>query len=351
MKTPDRILVFQTAFLGDVILTIPLIQVLKDRFPSAEIDVVTIPRAAEILSHHPAITAVIPYDKRSSEQGIIGIFTLSRKLMDRSYDIAIVPHRSIRSALIIWLSRSKMRIGFTTNAGRFLFTHRVLYQQGIHEIERNLSLLQPLFNPGKEKILPSLYPSHDDKNVVDKFLAEMKLQSGERCITLAPGSVWKTKRWPMERYSALSTLVKNNGWKVVLIGGPEDKVLCDEIVRQNGDGVINSAGLLSLLQSAELIGRSSLLVSNDSAPMHLGVAMRTPVIAIFGATVPAFGFYPYGERDVVIEITGLSCRPCSIHGGDQCPIKTFDCMVRISPEEVFRKILTLLNQPIVSSKL
>ena len=99
-----------------------------------------------------------------------------------------------------------------------------------------------------------------------------------------------------------------------------------------------------MLQSAEVIRRCSLLVSNDSAPMHLAIAVETPVVAIFGATIPGFGFAPYGKHDAVIETDGLTCRPCSIHGGNTCPITTFDCMVRISSDVVYDKAVEVIER-------
>ena len=105
--------------------------------------------------------------------------------------------------------------------------------------------------------------------------------------------------------------------------------------------MFSAAGKLSLLESADLIGRCAVLVTNDSAPLHLGMAMRTPVIALFGPTVPRFGFGPRGKHDEVVEQHGLACRPCSIHGGKSCPIGTFDCMRRITPEIVLNRVQNL----------
>jgi heptosyltransferase-2 len=111
--------------------------------------------------------------------------------------------------------------------------------------------------------------------------------------------------------------------------------------------VFNVAGKLSLLQSAELIKRSHVIISNDSAPMHLAVAVATPVVAIFGATVPEYGFAPRGAHDIVIETKGLKCRPCSIHGGKTCPIGTFECMIAITPELVVNKVMPFLRKMVV----
>jgi heptosyltransferase-2 len=133
------------------------------------------------------------------------------------------------------------------------------------------------------------------------------------------------------------------GFNVLLVGSREDEELCREICAMTQTNkVVNAAGKLSLLQSAELIRHCRVLISNDSAPMHLAVAVGTPVVAIFGATVPEFGFAPRGPHDIVIETKGLKCRPCSIHGGKKCPIKTFECMMAITPEIVVKKAKSLI---------
>ncbi len=347
MKSPDSVLVFQTAFLGDVVLTLPMIQILRKNFPLAELDVVTTPRAAELLAHHPAISAIITYDKRQSQKGIMGILALAQTLRLRKYDAAVVPHRSFRSALVIALSNIPVRIGFSTSAGRFFYNYIGEYVRSKHEIERNYALVTPYGIKVNSRELPSLYPSLDDVNAVNKFLFEREILQQRKLIAIAPGSVWNTKRWLLERFSELSVLLAYDGWEIILVGGKEDAELGEAIVESAKHKNIHDAtGKLSLLQSAELIGRCKVLVTNDSAPLHIGVAMRTPVIAIFGATVPSFGFAPYGKDDIVIETHGLLCRPCAIHGGNKCPIGTFDCMKKIETRMVYGKVNQLLNRDV-----
>ena len=164
----------------------------------------------------------------------------------------------------------------------------------------------------------------------------------DRLVAVAPGSVWATKRWPVEKYADVVRALQAEGWYVVCVGSREDAPLCADLLRRAGAG-INAAGRLTLLQSAELLRRCRALISNDSAPMHLAVAMRTTVVAIFGATVPAFGFAPMGENDVVIETEGLTCRPCAIHGGPRCPIGTFVCMHQITADRVLESVRRILH--------
>lgn len=345
MRQIDHILIVQTAFIGDAVLTLPLIQQTKEFFALSKIDVVAVPRAAELFKNHPAIHEVIPFDKRGSDKGVKGLFELVKRVGRRKHSLALVPHRSIRSALLTWMLRVPIRIGFSRSAGRFLFTKTVKYQPDDHEIERNLSLLSGLGIDPRAGQLPRLYPSDADARKVDKLLLELEVGNAANLIGIAPGTIWNTKRWLKERFAFLAAQLAQDRFEIVLVGGKEDVELCAEI-RQLSDSkqVYDVSGKLSLLQSAELIGRCHVLISNDSAPMHFAVAMRTPVVAIFGATVPAFGFAPRGRFDVVVESRGLDCRPCTSHGGDKCPIKTFECMGNITHERVHARVMEVLEK-------
>ena len=335
----NKILVVQTAFLGDVILTLPLIQRIKKNFPAASIDVVVVPAAANLLENHPAVSAIILYDKRGTDKGLNGFVRLRRLLAANRYDLAIVPHRSLRSALLTLLTGVPLRVGFDRSSGSHFYNHIVQYRADHHEIERNLSLLEPLGVAASEREMPSIYPSAADGVAIDRLFNECGISGLKGVVAIAPGTIWNTKRWHKERFAEVAKTMSGQGYPVVLIGSKEDCELCEEIRQLSGEtNVVNSAGVLTLRQSAELIRRSRVLLSNDSAPMHIAVAVRTPVIAIFGATVPEFGFGPYGERDVVVQTTPLACRPCSIHGSKECPIKTFDCMNNITAEKVIQSM-------------
>jgi heptosyltransferase-2 len=342
MTSPKKILVLHTAFLGDVILTLPLLQYLHDEFPDATITAVVTPACAPVLAHHPAVAEVMEYDKRGKARGPAGLLKIASDIRGRKFDVAIIPHRSLRSALVCRLANIPMRIGFDRSAARFLLTHIVKYNPADHEILRNLSLSTPLGRSVRHMILPRLFPSTGDRSSVDELLG--KSRNFPDMIAVAPGSVWNTKRWPESRYVDLLRLLAADSLGIVLIGGKEDDELCDRIQHAVGSvSVVNTAGKLSPLQSAELISRCLVLVSNDTAPMHMGVAMQVPVIAIFGPTVPSFGFAPVGRSDRIVETMGLKCRPCGIHGGKSCPVHTFECMLAISVARVHNEVRAAIH--------
>jgi heptosyltransferase-2 len=349
MADPRRVVVLHTAFIGDIILALPIVQALRSAFPKAHIAFVAVPASAGVLHNHPAIDQVIEFDKRGNDRGVTGVFRLARRLRREEFDTAIVPHRSLRSAIIVALAGIPLRIGFSTSTGRALYSKIVQYRKNEHETFRNLGLLNPLGFVPRAEALPCVYPGEDDRRAVDQVIAGMRDRGAgvkpDQLLALAPGSVWFTKRWPREYFERLTALLLEEGFTVVLIGGPEDEPLCRGIEQAaQSPGILNAAGKLTLLQSAELIRRCAALVSNDSAPMHLAVAVRTPVVAIFGATIPGFGFAPMGPRDLIAETSGLPCRPCSIHGGDSCPIGTLECMHRITPEDILSKIHSIVQR-------
>jgi heptosyltransferase-2 len=209
-------------------------------------------------------------------------------------------------------------------------------------VERNLDLLRAL-NGTISISSPKISWDEKDTQIVDSFCGDNISGNikGRWFCALAPGSVWATKRWPAERFAGLARrLIVETGAQIYLLGGQSDAGLCARLAREIGEACINTAGKLTLRQSAALLDRCQILVSNDSAPTHLGVATRCKVITIFGPTVPAFGFAPFGDGHVVIE-KSLPCRPCSSHGSKRCPIGTHACMLEISSEEVFVKVLAL----------
>ncbi len=335
-----NILIIQTAFAGDVILTLPLLEEIKFKFPDAKVSFLCIPGAANILENNPFVNEVIVFDKRNSQKGIFAFYKFMISIRDMNFDLVISPHRSLRSTLLSYFSKAGQTISFDVSALSFLYKTKVTYKSNVHEIIRNLSLLKPIGIIKEDIIVPVLFPSEDDCETVDNILKKFKIGIDEKFITIAPGSVWITKAYPEEKYAKVINILKEFDVKIVIVGGEDDeglgamlKVLC------KNTNVFNAAGKLTFLQSAELIRRSKVILTNDSAPLHIANAMGTKVIALFGATIPEFGFYPIGKNDVVFQTDGLKCRPCSIHGGNRCPIKTFLCMKSIEETDIAMEIM------------
>ena len=323
-------LVIQTAFLGDVVLTTPLLAALAERH--GPVSVVTTPAAAPLLETLPTVRSVVAYDKRGGDRGWRGLMDLAGKLARQDYEVAYIPHRSLRSAALALSARIPRRVGFR-GAWSFLYTERRAKPETGHESDRLLALA----DEGPGAYPPQIRPTSDDERAVDAFLAGSALRDGHAgLIVLAPGSIWGSKRWPF--YDLLAAQLSDRH-AIAVIGGAADAELGDCVVAASAKGrAANACGKLTLRQSAALIGRARLLITNDSAPLHLGTAMDTPVVALFGPTVPDFGFGPIRPGDVALGIEGLSCRPCSPHGPPSCPLEHHRCMRELRVDAVLNAI-------------
>jgi heptosyltransferase-2 len=323
-------LVIQTAFLGDVVLTTPLLDALARRH--GPVDVVTTPAAAPLLDTHPAVRRVLVYDKRRADRGLPGLLRLVGTLRAGGYAIAYLPHRSLRSAALARLAGIPRRVGFH-DGWPSLYTGVRRRPASGHEIDRLLALAD---ERPHHQTAPSLGVTAGDHAAAERLLREAQVAAP--VVAIAPGSIWGTKRWP--GYAALAERLAGRA-AVVAVGGAEDAALGGAIVaavRAAGGVAVDACGRLGVREAAALIGRAAVLITNDSAPLHFAVAMGTPVVAIFGPTVPAFGFGPRGPRDVVVERVGLACRPCSAHGPRICPLGHHRCMRDILVEDVMRAI-------------
>lgn len=333
----------QTSFLGDVVLTTPLIAELARRGP---VDVLVTPEGAVVLANNPNIRNVIRYDKRGTYGSTLTLWQTIQKLRSqRPYDAAYLAQGSFRSGLIAMMTGAKERIGFASSTGRVLYTTQIPYRPDRHHAERlwSLSMSECADPPTRDQIRPRLYPSDNDRRTVDLLLAR-GAGSDEPFVALAPGSAWGTKRWPY--YVELAKRLGDD-FRIAIIGSKADVRIAEEITEALPAGrVINAAGTLPLLASAELIGRAQAVVTNDSAPEHLASAMGTPTLTIFGPTVPEFGFGPLAERHAVAGLDGLSCRPCDRHGPRKCPLGHWRCMRELGPEYISSLLTEVLNPPV-----
>ncbi|HID09925.1 MAG TPA: lipopolysaccharide heptosyltransferase II [Candidatus Latescibacteria bacterium] len=333
-----RTLIVQTAFIGDVVLALPMASALRDA--GFKVDFLVAPRTAELLASHPDVSGVLVYDKRGRDRGSLGFLRAVKSVREGRFDFAIIPHRSLRSALLPLFAGVSERIGFS---GPFsaLYTCSIPRSSELHEVLRNFSLLEPLGISPTPPEPPWLSPGRGHRKKARAFLSEHGLDDGP-IVALAPGSVWPTKRWPPDGFREVAKELLRKGIGVVLVGGPGDIALCGRVADGLSPSPAVAAGKMSLMESAALLELCSVLVSNDSAPVHIASAVGTKVVALFGPTVPAFGFGPYGREHSIVELD-LPCRPCSSHGGKKCPKGHFMCMKRIAAERVLEEVLVLLG--------
>lgn len=313
-----KILVIQTAFIGDVVLATALVEKLSSHFPDAKIDFLLRRGNEGLLTAHPHINKVWIWDKKTSKY--INLIRLLRQVKQERFDIVINLQRFFSTGLLTAFSGANTRVCFDKNPLSFMATHRVKHEIGkdgstLHEVERNLALVAQWTD--NQFVRPKLYPSVADFNAVfyDK-----------KYITISPASVWFTKQFPREKWLQFMERVGQD-MTIFLLGGSGDLALCDWLKSNaNHSNTFVKAGQLSFLESAALMKNAAMNFVNDSAPLHFASAMDAPVTVVFCSTVPSFGFGPLSSNSKVVESTEkLPCRPCGLHGKKHCPEGHFRC--------------------------
>lgn len=268
-----------------------------------------------LLSNNPKIRKVFAFDKSNGKYK--SIFRLIKQFRKEQYDLVVNLHRFGSSGMLAGFSGAKQRIGFDKNPFAWRYTQKFPHEigNGTHEVERNLSLIQDF---GASKLIrPELYPSKGD------FEKVQSLQS-DKYICIAPASVWFTKALPEQKWVAL--IEKYQDRKVYILGGPGDSELARRILEKaSHENIENLCGQLSLLQSAALMKGALRNYVNDSGPLHLASAVNASVTAFFCSTVPEFGFGPLSEDSEIKQVENLECRPCGLHGHQECPKGHFKC--------------------------
>ena len=320
-----KLLIIQTAFIGDVILSTALIENLS-QLENCKLDFLLRKGNESLLKNNPHINQVIIWDKQNGKWS--SFFQVLKKIRNEKYDYIINLQRFFTMGLLTSLSGAKKTIGFDKNPFSFLFDYKVKHDvnNGKHEVDRNneiLSILQ--INIINRQ--PRLYPSSSDFEKVKEF-------THQDFITIAPASVWFTKQFPQHKWISLCDTLSAK--KIFLLGGKGDIALCEAIQKSSKNKRIEIlAGKLNFLASAALMSKAKMNYTNDSAPLHIASAMNAPVKVVFCSTVPQFGFGPVNENGHVIEtIEKLSCRPCGLHGFKSCPQKHFNCAENIKIQQL-----------------
>jgi len=319
----NKILIIRLSSLGDVILTTPIIKEIKEKYPEAEIDFLIKPQYTEAVKSNIYLKNVYEWDKTKNSDAII------QSLLKNKYEWIIDLQNNFRSRSIISKLKPKevtrfnkptikkfLLVNFKWNRFKEIKSIPQMYAESIPNFEFNNSTPE-LFIP--DDIISSVKP-------------------GIKCIGFAPGSKHFTKKWPEEYYIEIGKKLSSDGYTIFLLGGTDDKELCKKI----SDEVPNSIDLSTendLLQIGKDMQQCEFVLCNDSGLMHTAVAAGVPVVAIFGSTVREFGFYPYSNKSMVFENTGLKCRPCSHIGKSKCPKKHFKCMLELTPELVYNELL------------
>ena len=339
----DNVLVLQTSFLGDLVLTLPLIAEIRRRFPVKKLSLMCTPLGEDLLQDYSAIDEIIVDDKKRQHRGWRGLRNQVAVLRQKQFTLALTPHKSARSAYLLFQANIPHRIGFRQSKGWFLFDNRAQRDPSRHDVERNLSVLAPFGVTVEDCVrdIELVTPPEVQSSVAQK-LRHLGVVGNKPAIGVNPGSVWPTKRWWVEGFAEFINLVNAQGkFQIWLFGGPEDADVVGRLLDRCGGAAVNLAGKFSLRELPAAIGHCQVFVTNDSGPMHIAVARKVPTAAIFCATTPDLGFYPYSSNAIVIQ-KQLACRPCTSHGGRRCPLVHEDCIRQISAQTVLTAVEKLL---------
>lgn len=334
------VLLIQTAFIGDLILSTVLIENLHLHYPNARIDFLVRKGNEEVLQSHPYVRKVLTWDKKKGKYR--SLLALLKQVRKEQYDLVINVQRYAATGLLAGLSRGKIIVGYDKNPLSFLFTKKVKHIAGtaaepVHETTRCNQLLQTITSTPVTK--PGLYPSPADYSSIRRYQQEPYL-------VLAPGSVWFTKQVPVSKWTAILKHLPIRQ-KIYIIGTKKEQAVATAIMNELPayTNIESLAGLLSILQSAALMQGALFNLVNDSAPLHIASAVNAPVIALFCSTIPGFGFTPLSDESYIVQAEAqLSCRPCGNHGKAACPKRHFDCANLINDERVASIILRKILQ-------
>jgi lipopolysaccharide heptosyltransferase II len=327
-----NVLAVRFSSIGDVLLTTPLFRAIRHRHPAARITVLTKQAYVPLLSHNPHIDRVIGAAPGRS------LNSLAAELRATQFTHRLDLHDSVRSRLLRalvpgrWHTYPKHRL----SRALLIYAKRNRYRDRRPVAERYFSAARQL-DVVPDGAPPEFVLAPEADREAGNWLAEAGLGQGRPVIAIAPGAAHPTKRWPMEHWRRLIRRLIGEGFDALIVGGPDDRSLAAELLNQGEGRVINAAGVFGLQGTGGLLRRSAALVSGDTGVMHMATAVGTPVVALFGPTVEAFGFFPYTSRASVLELA-LSCRPCSSKGGPRCPLGHHRCLVDIDSDSVYGRV-------------
>jgi heptosyltransferase-2 len=329
----DKILIIQTASIGDVILITPVIEKLHLFFPESQIDILIKKGYEGLFDEHPILNKVLLWDK--SQHKYNKLFQLLKQIRSEKYDLVINVQRFASTGLLTVLSGAAKTIGFDKNPFSRLFTTRIKHDIGlkdhfIHEVDRNLKLIEQITNAENQP--PKLYPTKQNLITTAKY-------KSQKYICIAPASLWFTKQYPEDQWNDFVSKVDPESM-VYLLGSKTDFELCERIrLTTSHNSTINLAGKLTLLESATLMRDADMNYVNDSAPMHLCSAVNAKTTVMYCSTIPEFGFGPLADDAVIIQTNEkLDCRPCGLHGFKQCPELHFKCATTISTNALLNRL-------------
>jgi heptosyltransferase-2 len=341
MTIPAKILIIRFSSIGDILLATPIIRILRQKFPDAQIDFLTKTRFAELLQAHPGLNQVIQFDETA---GVGELFRIKKRIRQTHYDWFVNIHNNLRTVFLC---------SFNPVPHKFKLNKRAFKRWLLVKFKWNFYReLVPVYQRYLEPL--RAFGIADDGLGLEFFLDSQAVEKVEReyqtflsrhqlLIGMVPGATYATKRWLPERFAQVADLLATRFHAgIIFFGGNPEVALHAEILSQMKTPALSLAGQLSLQESAAMLNHCQLVISNDSGLMHLAAALKKKLIAIFGSTTRELGFFPSAPEQIILE-QPLPCRPCTHVGRHACPKKHFNCMKQISVEAVFEAAEQLLR--------
>jgi ADP-heptose:LPS heptosyltransferase len=317
-----KILIVRFSSIGDIVLTTPVIRCLKLQ-TGAEIHFLTKGSYQTVIQSNPYIDKIWTIEKTVSEIG--------KALKNEKFDLIVDLHKNLRTLHLRWILKAKTLTFDKLNFQKWLMVNfKINRLPKKHIVDRNLEAVKSLGIKNDGKGLDHFIFEKDnvDLTTFGEQFAPSTRDNSQLVTAFAIGAAHATKRLPTEKIIDICKKIEGT---VFLLGGKEDTENGVKIAQESGNHVVNLCGQLNLNQSASVLQQVDKVISHDTGLMHIAAAFQKEIISIWGNTIPEFGMYPYVDemRFKILEIKGLSCRPCSKIGHEKCPKGHFDCMNKL----------------------
>jgi len=327
-----KILIVAPNWIGDAVLSLPVVDGCGQLWQEAELTVLARTRVAELFEARESEVRVLEYERGNGPQRLSNLMALGRSLRRERFDLAILLPNSLGSAVMTRLAGVPQRLGYSTDGRGWLLTQRLedrRKERGLHQVDYYLGLLRSLGASQVDRI-PRLQLKEKCIEMGLNLLSDMGIDKRELLIGVHPGAAYgETKRWFPERFGAVLGRLQKSGRRFLLLGGPGEELIAQQISAEMDHPVIDLIGRTTVAEALALIGRCSLFLSNDSGLMHVAAALNIPQVALFGSTDPQ-KTAPLNNRAVVIHPEHVSCTPCFKRS---CP-EDLECMKAITVDEV-----------------
>jgi heptosyltransferase-2 len=329
----EKILLIRLGSLGDVVLTLPVVEAVRNSFPYAYIAMLVGDKCADIVSADPRFNEVIVIKRDAKgKEGLAEMRRVIGLLRERKFDVSIDMQRKFRSAYLAYQGKVKTRIGYHQPGG-FLCNVKIPDKINKHSVDRNLDLIKPLGIDSADRV-PKIHLSDEDRDFAKKTFESYNLSSDEKVLGIFPGAGWRPRCWMPERFAEVADLaMQNDNARVIIFCGPGEADIVDEVVSNMKAEPIVMREKVTQCQLSAMIERCDVMLSNDTGPMHISVAVGTTTVALFGPG-NHIKFQPIGERHATIRKNVL-CSPCK-QFTDKC--KDNICMKLITVDEVWEAV-------------